>query len=110
MTRWSSISLASLRASSTGWTFVLKARPKMPSKRDSIFCSIARRTMGRELPRQAMLTHRYRQTGRPNGYDKRRDGHSGGEEHAPDEECGAESGDRPEPAAPSEREQGRDAR
>src|SRR4051794_30843310 len=41
---WSSISLTSLRASSTGWTCVLKARPKTPSKRPSIFCSIVRST------------------------------------------------------------------
>ena len=34
--RWSSISLASLRASSTGWTCERKARPKTPSKRDSM--------------------------------------------------------------------------
>src|SRR5581483_1439549 len=42
--RWSSISLTSLRASSTGWTFVLKARPNRPSNRLSIFCSIVRST------------------------------------------------------------------
>src|SRR5439155_385855 len=40
MTRWSSISLTSFRASSTGWTFVLKARPKTPSNRDSILSSM----------------------------------------------------------------------
>ena len=40
MTRWSSISLTSLRASSTGWTFVLKARPKTPSNSDSILASM----------------------------------------------------------------------
>ena len=55
-----------------------------------------------------MLTHRYRQTGRPNGHDKRRDGHSGGEKHGPDEECGPESGDPPEPAGAGEREQDSD--
>ena len=42
--RWSSISVTSLRASSTGWTFVLKARPNRPSKRPSIFCSMVRST------------------------------------------------------------------
>ena len=42
--RWSSISVTSLRASSTGWTFVLKARPNRPSKRPSIFCSMLRST------------------------------------------------------------------
>src|SRR5205814_1664170 len=42
--RCSSISFASLRASSTGWTLVLKARPKTPSKRRSSLCSIARST------------------------------------------------------------------
>src|SRR5213076_2553877 len=40
MTRWSSISLTSFRASSTGWTFVRKARPKTPSNRDSILSSM----------------------------------------------------------------------
>jgi hypothetical protein len=41
---WSSISFVSLRASSTGWTFVRNARPKTPSNNASIFCSIALRT------------------------------------------------------------------
>ena len=41
---WSSISFASFRASSTGWTFVRNARPKTPSRSASIFCSIALRT------------------------------------------------------------------
>src|SRR5947207_13729564 len=40
MTRWSSISLTSFRASSTGWTFVLKARPTTPLNRDSILSSM----------------------------------------------------------------------
>src|ERR687883_31974 len=40
MTRWSSISLTSFRASSTGCTFVRNARPKTPSNRDSIFASM----------------------------------------------------------------------
>src|SRR5438105_1932431 len=55
-TRWSSISFASLRASSTGWTFVRKARPKTPSKSASIFCSIDRSTMVARLglPRQPL--------------------------------------------------------
>ena len=43
--RWSSISLTSLRASSTGCTFALKARPNTPSTSASILCSIARRTL-----------------------------------------------------------------
>ena len=43
--RCSSISLASLRASSTGWTCVRKARPKTPSKRPSILCSMVRSTL-----------------------------------------------------------------
>ena len=43
--RWSSISLTSFRASSTGWTFDLKARPNTPSKRDSSFDSMLRRTL-----------------------------------------------------------------
>ena len=48
----SSISLASLRASSTGWTCVRNARPKMPSKSDSILCSIWRSIAGAgALPR-----------------------------------------------------------
>ncbi len=46
--RWSSISFTSLRASSMGWTWVRKARPKTPSKRPSIFDSMVRSTaMGR---------------------------------------------------------------
>ena len=50
--RWSSISLASLRASSTGWTWVRNARPKTPSKSASIFCSMFRSTVTAEgLPR-----------------------------------------------------------
>src|SRR5260221_12179565 len=44
MERFSSISFASLRASSTGWTFARKARPKTPSKIRSSLCSIARST------------------------------------------------------------------
>src|SRR5918996_2633000 len=43
--RWSSISLASFRASSIGWTCVRNARPKTPSKRPSIFDSIVRNTL-----------------------------------------------------------------
>src|SRR5438067_5650377 len=52
--RCSSISFASLRASSTGWTFVRKARPKTPSKTRSSLCSIPRsiRTPLRVPPRQ----------------------------------------------------------
>src|SRR5512133_1362507 len=49
--RWSSISFASLRASSTGWTWVRNARPKTPSKSASIFCSMFRSTVtGEVLP------------------------------------------------------------
>ena len=43
--RWSSISLTSLRASSTGCTFDRNARPKTPSKRDSSFDSMVRSTL-----------------------------------------------------------------
>ena len=43
--RWSSISFASFRASSTGWTLVRNARPKTPSKSASIFCSMFRSTV-----------------------------------------------------------------
>ena len=51
--RWSSISFASLRASSTGWTWVRNARPKTPSKSASIFCSMFRSTVtGGVLPRR----------------------------------------------------------
>src|SRR6266545_8133356 len=42
--RWSSISLASFRASSTGCTWVRNARPKTPSKSDSSFDSMFRST------------------------------------------------------------------
>src|SRR5436190_2215592 len=51
--RFSSISFASLRASSTGWTLVRKARPKTPSKSRSSLCSIARSTW-LNLPRRVV--------------------------------------------------------
>ena len=48
--RWSSISLTSFRASSTGWTFERKARPNTPSKRDSSFDSRLRNTLIQGYP------------------------------------------------------------
>src|SRR5215475_13166844 len=43
--RWSSISFASLRASSTGWTWVRNARPKTPSNSASILPSMLLSTL-----------------------------------------------------------------
>ena len=68
--RWSSISLASFRANSTGCTLVRKARPKIPSKRASILCSSARRTMTGDT-RRSMLTNGYNETGGPHGHHER---------------------------------------
>ena len=47
MVLWSSISLASLRASSTGCTVERNVRENTPSKRPPIFCSMLRRTLSR---------------------------------------------------------------
>src|ERR1700719_4563554 len=45
MVRWSSISLASFRASSTGCTEDRKVRPKRPSTRPPILRSMSRKTL-----------------------------------------------------------------
>src|SRR5712692_771042 len=115
---WSSISLTSLRASSTGWTFDLKARPKMPSKTASIFCSMVRRTlMASGFPpasldggnRLAAVSQnrldRERGAARPDGeHDRQRGDVRKGDERR-GEEGGAGAGDRPRPASARKRQQ-----
>src|SRR5712692_2696476 len=116
---WSSISLTSLRASSTGWTFDLKARPKMPSKTASIFCSIVRRTLtasgfppasldgGNRLAAAVSQNRLDRERGaaRPDGeYDRQRGGVRKGDERR-GEEGGAGAGDRPQPSSARKRQQ-----
>src|SRR5919197_1354511 len=108
--RWSSISFASLRASSTGWTFVRKARPKTPSKSASIFCSSVRRTIaaGESFPPSTSLTRasqRQDATGHPGGGNDRQGGDRGRGEERRREERGAEDGDPPGAAPPREREE-----
>src|SRR3954451_16868062 len=76
MTRWSSISLTSLRASSTGWTFVLKARPKTPSNRDSILASMFLSTViaGALYPEAPSLAFGFGRQTEAGGEDREDDG------------------------------------
>jgi hypothetical protein len=95
--RWSSISFASLRASSTGCTFVRKARPKMPSNRASILCSIARRTIWEGgVPRPAMLKQCHEATGGPDRHYQRDCGNRGHRQQRGGQESGPEACDAPE--------------
>src|SRR5919106_1501148 len=106
--RCSSISFASFRASSTGWTCVRKARPNIPSKRPSIFCSMPRRTLirrgvgtpsstslmlgPRREPNADGRAARGPRPDRPGGQDEREGSGRGGDEHAGGERGGAQEG------------------
>src|SRR5919201_87070 len=111
MTRWSSISFTSFRASSTGCTFVRNARPKTPSKRDSILCSMLRRTLiAAVFPAASSLTLSFRgqDDARGPGREDERDGGCGrGAEERPGEEDRAEGRDSPAPVPAGERKEGR---
>src|SRR5437588_10641625 len=101
MVRWSSISFASLRASATDATLVREARPKMPSNRASILCSIARRTIwAGDVPRPAMLTQGQYATGGPNGHYERDCGDGGHRQESRCEQRGPEAGDSPQASGP----------
>src|ERR671934_404334 len=108
MTRWSSISLTSLRASSTGWTWVRNARPKTPSNRPSIRCSMFLRTLIAGLcPRPGTLALGLeRQDGArgPSGGYKRRCGDRRRREERDRDEGGTEAGDAPEAEPARERQ------
>src|SRR5215211_8599120 len=107
----SSISFASLRASSTGCTCERNARPNTPSTSDSMRCSMFRRTlMAGILPGAARLTRteqrqREDRGGEPDPEDEREraDGAAGGDERR-SEERGAPDGDSPQAAASRERD------
>src|SRR5437588_9224246 len=101
MVRWSSISFASLRASATDATLVREARPKMPSNRASILCSIARRTIwAGDVPRPAMLTQGQYATGGPNGHYERDCGDGGHRQQSRREQRGPEACDSPQASRP----------
>src|SRR4029079_3660633 len=107
----SSISFASLRASSTGCTCERNARPNTPSTSDSMRCSMLRRTlMGGIWPWAARLTRtelrqRENRRGEPDPEDERKcaDGAAGRDE-ARGEKCGAPDGDSPKAAASRQRD------
>src|SRR4051794_31261520 len=107
--RWSSISLASLRASSTGCTFVRNARPNTPSKSASIFCSIALRTMSpRRFPPRIILRRGYRHQRRPSdpgGEHERKRGGARHRENRGDEQQTGHRGDSPAPSCAGVREE-----
>src|SRR5262249_56782616 len=105
---WSSISLTSFRASSTGWTFVRNARSNTPSKSDSSFDSIVRNTDIAESPepfrRVGSLRGRLedqRPRDEPGDDDERQDGGGRSEQGRRREEPSPVPDGRPRPAPPN---------
>src|SRR5947207_12048009 len=88
---WSSISLASLRASSTGCTVERNVRENTPSKRPPIFCSMLRRTLSRLVRIEGNRGGGGRLPAQPDtGRRKRR----GGWQYSHQSGCGCRRGDR----------------
>src|SRR3954447_14249212 len=112
MFRCSSISLTSLRASSTGWTFVRNARPNTPSKSDSSFVSMLRRTDigGGVVPRQASLCSPLEgqdRGGQPGGGHERKQCGLRGDRCREAQQGSGEDHRRPRPTSAGVRESGR---